>query len=80
MDLEQCVGSKDFVNAILVAMKQSIEWYGCVTVADYHDLIGRSPMYKEVKFGWISVAEATINSVDNQDTYELILPKPLPIA
>ena len=66
---------------VLDHMKEILDIYGNVTVADFYDLVGYPNEYEDTKRGWTSlenvVAGAYTRLIDNESVrYRLILPEP----
>lgn len=62
---------------VLTRMDELIETYGCVSVADLYDLIGKTCQYTDNKYGWINIRNA--EPVRVKDGWLLKLPKATPI-
>lgn len=58
-------------------LKDAIERYGIVTVADLYDMSGLTAPYTSQKYGWMSVSNAEVIRV--RDGYMLKLPRAVPI-
>lgn len=62
---------------VLDRLKEAINEYGSVSVADLYDLIGVTGEFTDNKYGWVNLANADIQRV--RDGYLLKLPKALPL-
>lgn len=54
------LASKPEAEAVLDAMQKLSKQYGCVTVADYFNLVGISPVYSDEQQGWDDVSDVQI--------------------
>lgn len=62
---------------VLFRMEEMISMYGFVSVADLHDLIGKTSPYTANRYGWTSVR--SVKPVRVREGYLLRFPKPYPI-
>ena len=69
--------SRGEAEDVLTRMDELIETYGCVSVADLYDLIGKTCQYTDNKYGWINIRNA--EPVRVKDGWLLKLPKATPI-
>lgn len=58
------LSSREDANAVLDAMKQLLEAYEMVTVADFLELAGLSSTYSDSKVGWVNLINIQIQPVD----------------
>lgn len=66
---------------VLDHMKEILDIYGNVTVADFYDLVGYPNEYEDTKRGWTSLENVRTGEytrlIDNESVrYRLILPEP----
>lgn len=61
----------------LLRMKENVERYGVVSVADFYDMVGAKHAYTDNKYGWKSLDTVTV--VRNGDGYSIQFPKSRPI-
>lgn len=45
---------------VLFRMKESLEQYGLVSIADFYDLVGESSRYTDHKYGWMNLDSARV--------------------
>ena len=64
-------------DAVLNCMKDILNSYGIVKVADYYDAAGTDCSYTDNNYGWTDLRYADVVRVGNG--YSLRLPKPMPI-
>lgn len=69
------------LDDVLEHMKEIIETYGNVTVADFYDLVGLTPDSEDTKRGWTKLENVKVEEytrlIDNELVrYRLILPEP----
>ena len=62
---------------VLARMDELIETYGIVSVADMHDLVGKTCNYTDNKYGWTNILNA--EPIHVRDGYMLKMPKAGPI-
>lgn len=72
--------TEEEVVKIMHYMRELLDRYGCITVADLYDLIGMECYYTDNLYGWTKLnIFAIVDMKDNSGRFELKLPKPLPI-
>lgn len=69
------------LDDVLEHMKQLLETYGNVTVADFYDLVGLIPNSEDTERGWTKLENVKVEEytrlIDNELVrYRLILPEP----
>lgn len=69
------------LDDVLNHMKQLLETYGNVTIADFYDLVGLTPDSEDTKRGWTKLENVKVEEytrlIDNELVrYRLILPEP----
>ena len=69
------------LDDVLGHMKEIIETYGNVTVADFYDLVGLTPKFEDTKRGWTKLENVKVEEytrlINNELVrYRLILPEP----
>lgn len=69
------------LDDVLNHMKQLLETYGNVTVADFYDLVGLTPNSEDTERGWTKLENVKVEEytrlIDNELVrYRLILPEP----
>lgn len=69
------------LDDVLDHMKQLLEIYGNVTIADFYDLVGLTPNSEDTKRGWTDLENFKVEEytrlIDNESVrYRLILPEP----
>lgn len=69
--------SREKAENVLETLKEIINEYGLVTVADLHESAGLDISYTENKYGWVNLKEAKIVRV--RQGYKLVLPETVPI-
>ena len=69
--------SRDEAEEVLSQMEDLLETYNQVSVADLYDLIGKTPVFTDNKYGWTNLRNADVVRV--YDGYQLVLPKVTPI-
>lgn len=69
--------SRENAENVLETLKEIINKYGLVTVADLHESAGLDVSYTENKYGWVNLKEAKIVRV--RQGYKLVLPETVPI-
>lgn len=62
---------------VLDRLREAINEYGSASVADLYDLIGVTGEFTDNKYGWVNLANASVERV--RDGYLLKLPKALPL-
>lgn len=62
---------------VLLRMDELVATYGMVSVADFHELVGITGNYTDVKYGWTDIRNASIIRV--RDGYKIKLPRALPL-
>ena len=68
--------SRGEATSVLEAMKDVIDKYGAVSVADYYDLCdGWKSDYEANKFGWVTLKDAKVVRI--REAYKLSLPIPV---
>lgn len=71
---------KQEAEQILQAMNEILQYYGCVTKADYYDLLGSEiDNYKDVHYGWRSLDDAKIKR-KGFFKYVIVLPEVIRIS
>ena len=69
------------LDDVLEHMKEILETYGNVTIADFYDLVGLTPNSEDTKRGWTKLENVKVEEytrlIDNELVrYRLILPEP----
>lgn len=62
---------------VLMSLRDQIDRYGMVSVADFYDLIGQSAPYTANKHGWRDLDNVGIDRV--RDGYSIAFPKAVPL-
>ena len=88
--IPQAATRKDFFNfndvvlfdrgeaeEVLMSLKDQIDRYQMVSVADFYDMIGQSAPYTANKYGWRDLSDVTIDRV--RDGYSISFPKATPL-
>ena len=70
--------SRETAERVLKLLKEIINEYGFVTIADMYDLAGLDAPYTGQKYGWVDLKEAKIIRV--RSGYKLVLPEIIPIG
>jgi hypothetical protein len=65
--------TKKDANKVLSGLKDILERYNVVSVADLHDLVGESGSYTDNKYGWTDLKEMKI--VKKTNGYMLRMPE-----
>lgn len=52
-------------TTILIEMRNVIENYGCTSIADLCDLVGKQSSYIDNKYGWLNLDKARVERVKN---------------
>lgn len=71
------LGTRSDAEEVICQMRDLIDTYGVVSVADLYEMVNLSHQYTDNKYGWMSVRDADIVRV--RDGYLLKLPRPKPI-
>lgn len=66
------IGSRREAQNVLDGLRDHIQEYGVVTVADYYDLIGVEPKYTDNNFGWDDLRDSRIQPT--RGGFVLLLP------
>jgi hypothetical protein len=61
----------------LARMRENVESYGMVSVADFYDMVGVKHAFTDNKYGWKSLGDTQV--VRNRDGYSIQFPKSRPI-
>lgn len=61
------------IEQVLMSLREQIDRYGMVSVADFYDTIGQSAPYTANKYGWRDLSDAEIDRV--RDGYSINFPK-----
>lgn len=73
------IANREDAVAVLDEMRDVIEQYGQVSVADYYDLIGFDPEITDNSYGWTDLSSARVVSVYGREVnnrgYQLDLPE-----
>lgn len=69
--------SRETAERVLELLKEIINEYGFVTIADVYESAGLDVSYTENKYGWANLKEAKIVRV--RQGYKLVLPETVPI-
>ena len=69
--------SRGEAEAVLERMREIIDVYGMVRVADLYDLVGMTGDYTDNRYGWMNLRNSEVVRV--RDGYSLNLPRPMPI-
>lgn len=77
MDVEKFKGSYMVIELVRNKLERMLEVFGCVSVADYYEIIGHAATYADNKYGWVSLDKVKIMQTTEYNVYELILPKPM---
>lgn len=64
-------------EAVLDEMREVLDTYGVVTIADMYEMADRTAPYTGNKYGWTSVRSAEV--VHTRDGYIIKLPKAMPL-
>lgn len=72
-----CVGTREEGEKVIDTLKELLENYGVVSVADLKDLIGMPSTYRENRRGWTDLKTASLKRT--RYGYYLVLPDPEPI-
>lgn len=74
--------TKREAQEVVKCMREMIDTYGVVTVADYYDLCGMHSSYTDEKYGWITLRPVKIEKSDRYgfNEWTIELPKPLEIV
>ena len=62
---------------VLMSLREQIDRYGMVSVADFYDMVGQSAPYTANKYGWRDLRDAGIDRV--RDGYSINFPKSITI-
>lgn len=62
---------------VLLSLRDQIDRYGMVSVADFYDMIGQSSPYTANKYGWRDLRDASVGRV--RDGYSISFPKAVPL-
>ena len=62
---------------VLMSLREQIDRYGMVSVADFYDMVGQSAPYTANKYGWRDLRDASIDRV--RDGYSINFPKASPL-
>lgn len=72
-----CVETREEGEKVIDTLKELLEKYGVVSVADLHDLMGIPSTYRENRRGWTDLKTASLKRT--RYGYYLVLPDPEPI-
>ena len=69
--------TREDAETVVDAMKEIIEQYGYVSVADLYDLAGLTSTYKDHQYGWTDISDISVFShiIKGRDEYLICLPK-----
>lgn len=73
-----CLESRGDAEEVLFRMKEALETYGMVSIADLWDLLGESHSYTEQKYGWTNLDSARVVSL--RDGYGFDFPRAIPLT
>lgn len=62
---------------VLLSLRDQIDRYGMVSVADFYDMVGQSAPYTANKYGWRDLKDVGIDRV--RDGYSISFPKATPL-
>ena len=62
---------------VLMSLRDQIDRYGMVSVADFYDMVGQSAPYTANKYGWRNLDNVVIDRV--RDGYSINFPKATPL-
>jgi len=62
---------------VLMSLRDQIDKYGMVSVADFYDMVGQSAPYTANKYGWRDLKDVGIGRV--RDGYSIDFPKAIPL-
>lgn len=79
MSVDTFKGSIVEVSLVLEQLSRVFTMYECLTVADYHDIIGIESTYSDSKMGWLSLEGFKIAETNKEHVYELKIPKTMRI-
>lgn len=66
--------SRKEAKDILNCMREIIDRYGFVTLADFYDLTDKRSCYLDLKKGWYSLSKARVSLVRRHGNYRMKLP------
>jgi hypothetical protein len=72
-----CLDTREEGEKVIDILKELLENYGVVSVADLKDLIGMPSTYRENRRGWTDLKTASLKRT--RYGYSLVLPDPEPI-
>lgn len=72
-----CLNTREEGEKVIDTLKELLEKYGVVSVADLKDLIGMPSTYRENRRGWADLKTASLKRT--RYGYYLVLPDPEPI-
>lgn len=74
---EVTFGDRGEAEETLMRMKENVERYGMVSVADFYDMVGAKHAFTDNKYGWKSLEDVSV--VRDRDGYSIQFPKSRPI-
>lgn len=72
------LSSRMEAESVLSSMDDLIQTYGIVSVADYYDLVGRTPSFTDNNYGWTNISNVSVTHL-RDGGYTLKLPRAVPI-
>lgn len=74
---EQVIDSRSEAEEVLERMRELLDLYGTVSVADYYELCGKVCEYTDNNYGWTDLRRAEV--MRYRDGYVVELPRPHPL-
>jgi hypothetical protein len=74
---EVILPDRNEANDVLESMGNVIDEHGCVSVADFYEMLGERPNHVDAKYGWFDLRNARVRRVNNGYLLELPRPEPL---
>lgn len=71
---EVILGSKIEAQVVVDKLYETVEEYGCATVANLNELIGQTSVYTDHKYGWTDLTTMTVKRI--REGFLLQLPDP----
>lgn len=69
--------SRGEAEDVLTRMDEMISMYGTVSIADFKDMCGVTPLYTDNKYGWTDVRSASIVRI--REGYVIKMSRPMPL-
>lgn len=69
--------SRGDAEAVIRSLREQVDTYGLVSVADLCEMVGIRSEYTDHKYGWTNLDSARV--VSGRDGYELDLPRAIPL-